>query len=274
MNERDFKGIWIPKEIYLNRKLSWTEKILLVEIDSLDKGKGCFASNEYLGKFLGKSTGQIANIISKLRSRKLLFTRHFDGRKRFISCNPDLRKTLRQTSGKPEGRSKENLKYSNTDNNIKDNTVARKRGDGRLNPSFGICQSNNSQNPFDIKCTNRLIKILQIKRKIMRRVNEDNWIRQFKKLRVSEGMDKRRIKQSLNWYIKQDFNDRYLPKAYSAESFRKKFLQIEDKMNQNQDPKRRKNYKPGDPEDDFPTETTSWVTKDGRKRSRIVIDES
>ena len=34
--ERDFKGVWIPKEFYLNRDLSWAEKILLFEIDSLD----------------------------------------------------------------------------------------------------------------------------------------------------------------------------------------------------------------------------------------------
>jgi len=123
-NKRDFKGIWIPKEIYLNKELSWTEKILLVEVDSLDRGEGCFASNEYFGKFLGRSIGQIANVISKLRSRKLLITKHFDGRKRFISCNPDLRKTIRQTSGKPEGRLKENLKYSNTVNNTVSNTVS------------------------------------------------------------------------------------------------------------------------------------------------------
>ena len=49
--QRDFKGIWIPKKIYLAEGLSWTEKILLVEVDSLDKGKGCFASNKYFSEF-------------------------------------------------------------------------------------------------------------------------------------------------------------------------------------------------------------------------------
>ncbi|GAJ04109.1 unnamed protein product, partial [marine sediment metagenome] len=137
-----------------------------------------------------------------------------------------------------------------------------------------LSQSNNGQNQFDINCTHRLIKILQAKRKIMRKVNINNWIRQFKKLRVDDKIEKRRIKDVSIWYSQQDFNDRYLPKAYSAESFRKKFLQIEDKMNQSQDPKRKKHYKPGDPEDDFKTTTTRWVTKDGKKRSRVVIDES
>ena len=47
-NERDFKGIWIPKEIYLS-KLPWMAKILYCEIDSFTKnGKECFISNKYL----------------------------------------------------------------------------------------------------------------------------------------------------------------------------------------------------------------------------------
>jgi hypothetical protein len=36
MEERDFKGIRIPKEVYLDKRLNANEKILLAEIDSLD----------------------------------------------------------------------------------------------------------------------------------------------------------------------------------------------------------------------------------------------
>ena len=46
--ERDFKGVWIPKHIWLTDDLGWTEKMLLVEIDSLDREHGCFASNEHI----------------------------------------------------------------------------------------------------------------------------------------------------------------------------------------------------------------------------------
>jgi hypothetical protein len=35
--ERDFKGIWIPKEIWLLKDLNYIQKILLIEIDSLNK---------------------------------------------------------------------------------------------------------------------------------------------------------------------------------------------------------------------------------------------
>ena len=43
-HERDFKGVWIPKEIWLSADLSLTEKALFVEIHSLDNERGCFAS--------------------------------------------------------------------------------------------------------------------------------------------------------------------------------------------------------------------------------------
>ena len=42
---RDFKGIWIPKDIYLSKELNWTDKLLLIEIDSLDNENHCMASN-------------------------------------------------------------------------------------------------------------------------------------------------------------------------------------------------------------------------------------
>jgi len=109
--ERDFKGIWIPKEIYLNEELSWTEKILLVEIHSLDKGEGCWASNEYFSEFLNKSEGQIANCISRMRKLGYIDDRKFDGRKRFMSIiTMNKPNELPEGSGKPEGRVQENLK--------------------------------------------------------------------------------------------------------------------------------------------------------------------
>jgi hypothetical protein len=53
-HHRDFKGVWIPKEIYLDKNLTVMEKLLLAEIDSLSKEDvGCVASNSYLAEFLG-----------------------------------------------------------------------------------------------------------------------------------------------------------------------------------------------------------------------------
>lgn len=68
--ERDFKGIWIPKEIWLDNNLTWSEKMLLVEIDSLATlEKGCIATNEYLSDFFNLSKDRISKLISSLKSK-------------------------------------------------------------------------------------------------------------------------------------------------------------------------------------------------------------
>ena len=72
MKGRDFKGIWIPKEIWLNKDLKLIEKIFLVEIDSLDNEVGCFASNKYFAEFFNISKGRCSQIINKLQEKGLI----------------------------------------------------------------------------------------------------------------------------------------------------------------------------------------------------------
>ena len=67
--QRDFKGIWIPKEVWLSPTLSLMEKVLFVEIHSLDNERGCFASNRYFAEFFGVSPRQIATYVSSLREK-------------------------------------------------------------------------------------------------------------------------------------------------------------------------------------------------------------
>ena len=124
---RDFKGVWIPKEIWLNTDLSIIEKVLLVEIDSLDNSdRGCFASNEYLAKFVQLSEGRVANIISDLKKRKFLIQVFFDGRNRGLrisksesSFNENVKAESTKT-GKLPTRKRE---HNNTENNRDNNTI-------------------------------------------------------------------------------------------------------------------------------------------------------
>jgi len=125
---RDFKGVWIPKEIWLNTDLSIIEKVLLVEIDSLDNSdRGCFASNEYLASFVQLSEGRVANIISDLKKRKFIIQVFFDGRNRGLrisksessfneNVKPDLTKTGKQTTRKREHNNTVNKTDNNTTN--------------------------------------------------------------------------------------------------------------------------------------------------------------
>ncbi|MGL5354126.1 MAG: conserved phage C-terminal domain-containing protein [Clostridium sp.] len=63
---KDFEGIWIPGEIWACRELKAIEKVFLVEIMSLHKAKGCFASNGYFAEFFSISKGRCSVIINKL----------------------------------------------------------------------------------------------------------------------------------------------------------------------------------------------------------------
>ena len=122
---RDFKGVWIPKEIWLNTDLSIIEKVLLVEIDSLDNSdRGCFASNEYLAKFVQLSEGRVANIISDLKKRKFLIQVFFDGRNRGLrisksesSFNENVKAESTKTGKLPTRKREHNNTMNNTDNN-------------------------------------------------------------------------------------------------------------------------------------------------------------
>lgn len=67
--ERDFKGVWIPKEVWLSKDLSLQEKVFLVEIDSLDNEDGCFASNRHFADFFNISLGRSSQIINSLEKK-------------------------------------------------------------------------------------------------------------------------------------------------------------------------------------------------------------
>nr|DAH30930.1 MAG TPA: helix-turn-helix domain protein [Caudoviricetes sp.] len=125
MNEsRDFKGVWIPKKVWLDTRLNALEKIILTEIDSLDNGeKGCYASNEHLAEFCQCSKTKVSTAIRKLIDCGYIYVQNFDGRKRELksrlsnferqnikNCNADI----------------QNLKESNTDNNTVNNTLSKK----------------------------------------------------------------------------------------------------------------------------------------------------
>ena len=66
---RDFKGIWIPKEIWESSQLSLMEKVLFVEIHSLDNERGCYASNRYFSEFFHVSERQIQTYIAGLKAK-------------------------------------------------------------------------------------------------------------------------------------------------------------------------------------------------------------
>lgn len=76
---RDFKGVWIPKEIWLNDDLSAIEKHILTEIDSLDNENHCTASNDYLAGFCKCGVATISRAIKHLKELGLIETSMMKG---------------------------------------------------------------------------------------------------------------------------------------------------------------------------------------------------
>lgn len=88
-NERHFKGIWIPKELWLDERLNALDKIIFAEIDSLsNEERGCWASNKYLAEFCQCSETKISRAISKLIKLGYILVKSFDGRTRELQSRP------------------------------------------------------------------------------------------------------------------------------------------------------------------------------------------
>ena len=114
---RDFKGVWIPKEIWLSKELTLLEKIIFVEIDSLDNEEHCIASNEYFAEFCNCSESKVSKAIKKLEELGMVEVLSFDGRHRKIR----VVKNTRQDSKKYEAESQKIRA-----NNIANKTVNNK----------------------------------------------------------------------------------------------------------------------------------------------------
>lgn len=97
--ERDFKGIWIPADIWLDERLSTFDKIILMEIDSLDCSPNrCFAGNEHFSELCQCSERVVSASISKLLELGLIEKVSFNGRVRVLgSCLPKLDDASRQS---------------------------------------------------------------------------------------------------------------------------------------------------------------------------------
>lgn len=130
---RDFKGVWIPKVVWLDGRLNALDKVILTEIDSLDQGqRGCYASNKHIAEFCQCSESKVSKSISKLIELGYLYVQNFDGRQRELkSC---LAKFTSLPSKIYEAAS-QNLLESNIDNNTDNNTNKKERKKDVKKPS-------------------------------------------------------------------------------------------------------------------------------------------
>ena len=123
---RDFKGVWIPKEIWLNKELTALDKVIFTEISSLDNEEHCSASNKYLAEFCGCSERKVSDTIRKLKDMGFIEELEFDGRYRKLRVakianqSSSIEKISTEGSKNCDAPS-QNLLPINIDNNIANN---------------------------------------------------------------------------------------------------------------------------------------------------------
>lgn len=120
---RKFRGIWIPGEIWFEKSLNPIEKIILVEIDSLDQSEnGCWATNKHIAELCQCSETTVSKSISKLVKLGYLEVKAFNGRSRFLKSRlSNFEKQFSENSTADF----QKLKQSNTSNNQINNTKKR-----------------------------------------------------------------------------------------------------------------------------------------------------
>ena len=125
--QRDFKGVWIPKEIWLNREMSVMEKLFLVEIDSLDNEQGCFASNKHFSDFFDISKGRCTQIIKSLEEKGLVSINYeYEGKqiiRRTIRVVNKLNRVVNKLNEGSKNTKQGYLENDDDNNTIINNTV-------------------------------------------------------------------------------------------------------------------------------------------------------
>lgn len=260
---RDFKGIWIPKEVWLSKELTLQEKVFLVEIHSLDNENGCFANNEYFAKFFGLSKTRVSLVISSLIEKGYISSQIFEklGNKRVLKVttkffNGYLTKVKEGHKQKLKRGLKQKLKYNNTNNNNTNNNTIKlhspnpsgterqilkrtkwKTSKTKETPKLSTTEKNKLRNKKFLPQVKQLKEILQEKKNIQ--INGQKltaWTNSIRLLCDYDKVQIERIQNVLDWYAKHWMDD-YVPVVESGSSFREKFTRLEAAIERSKTPK-------------------------------------
>jgi len=124
--ERNFKGVWIAAEIWLDKDLTLVEKALLAEIDSFTgNGRSFMKSNDTIQSEYGISRNTIGRSLRKLADRGFVEVT-FNGRVRCVTTRAgSIPKMGRQSTQNGEAASP-NDTSTNTSKRTKNNTIKEK----------------------------------------------------------------------------------------------------------------------------------------------------
>ena len=120
---KEFKGVWIPYEIFINKKLTDKEKFVYSMIIFLSKENECTISNAYIGNLLNICNVQVSRIINSLKKKGYINTEivYKENSKEIAlrKIEPIIKNdnTYKQINTRPINRNAKDIKYINKINN-------------------------------------------------------------------------------------------------------------------------------------------------------------
>lgn len=205
---RGFRGVWIPKEYWLDPNLKIMEVVFITEIESLDNGKGCYASNKYFSEFFGISKGRCSQIINNLSDKgyiKIDYDREGKQvKKRTMKVVRKLTTPYLENYRPYLENDKENNTSSNTSNN--DQSDSKKIREKQLDEDFNKLwklypRKEGKKKAFE--AYKRAIKKGTTNKEIQTGIV--NYLTQIKVQRTN----KQYIKQGSTWFNGECWNDEY-----------------------------------------------------------------
>jgi hypothetical protein len=97
----------VPREVWEDRRMTWYDKIVLMEIDSFtQRDQPCFVSDQHLSEFVGIAQRTVRKSLAHLIELGMIERSGFDGRKRFLRSllpsNPARPASLGGTEDRPD----------------------------------------------------------------------------------------------------------------------------------------------------------------------------
>lgn len=71
-NRYAFKGVFVPKDIWVSKQLKAMEKLIFIEIYALDREFGCVADNSHFAEMFGLKDRMVRNWIKSLKDKGLI----------------------------------------------------------------------------------------------------------------------------------------------------------------------------------------------------------
>jgi len=126
MEEHEFKGVWIPREIWLREDLSLIEKAVLTEIDSFGE-KGCWKTIETMSEFFQIGAATVKRARSKLLDLELIYLSGHKSRipifKSTLKIHYGLKEIEKAQNELPQDSRKLKMSFEEAQNELPTNTM-------------------------------------------------------------------------------------------------------------------------------------------------------